>query len=151
MGTREDELNIFDRLILYIENLSDKYIQDIDEYYYDLLEKAIEYGMTPKQFWEEDIELFYCYRNAYIKRTHTQCHIQGLYNNIALSVTLNNILSDKKDKAEYPNETLYDMQLEKIKDENDKKANIIKQNKITKNISKENLEEQYRLRLANCY
>ena len=152
MGNKQEELTLIESLINYIDYLNEKYIQDIDEYYYDLLEQALEYGMTPYQFWEEDIEQFYCYRNAYLKRTHTLCHIQGLYYQIALSTTLSNILKKKGEKsAEYPKNNLFDQGLEapliKVKDD----RNEMIKRKITKNISRENLEEQYRLRLANCY
>ena len=126
MGNKQEELTLIESLINYIDYLNEKYIQDIEQ--------------------------FYCYRNAYLKRTHTLCHIQGLYYQIALSTTLSNILKKKGEKsAEYPKNNLFDQGLEAplIKAKNDRSEMI--KNKITKNISRENLEEQYRLRLANCY
>ena len=39
----------------------------IDDEYYELLSKAIEYGMRPNEFWNDDIQNFYCYEVAYIK------------------------------------------------------------------------------------
>lgn len=122
--------------------------EDIDVYYYDLLEQAIEYGMTPNQFWEEEIEIFFCYRNSYLNKLHNQCHIQGLYNFMAYSISIANMFKkNKSDKIDYPKDNLLKTSLEehinKIKDE----KVILKSNQI----NKRNLEEQYRLRLMNCY
>lgn len=143
-------LNYLDNIIEYINYLLNKNNYDIDNYYYDLLSLAIEYGMTPKQFWEEDIELFYCYQNAYLNRIHTQCHTQGLYNSIALGVVLGNMLKKKGTKdIEYPKENLLQQNLSNIK-QNIQNGNSNKK-QITKCITKSNLEEQYRLRLSKCY
>ena len=55
MGERTSELNSLDIFINNIKNVNEYINQDIDEIYYQLLESAIEYGMTPKQFWEDDV------------------------------------------------------------------------------------------------
>ena len=159
MGNQSGKLdnntyNYIDGIISYIDFLNDKYNLDIDNYYYDLLEQALEYGMTPKEFWQEDIELFYCYRNAYMKRIHNQYHTLGLYNSIALEVALGNLFRKSGSKPiEYPKENLLETNLKEIeKNIRLEEINIDNKNKvITKNITKENLEEQYRLRLAKCY
>lgn len=158
MGNQQSKLdNKFeniDNIINYLDFINDKYNIDIDNYYYDLLEQAIEYGMTPKQFWEEDIELFYCYRNAYIKRTHYQYHTLGLYNVVALGTVLGNMFKKQETKnIEYPKDNLLETNIKEIEKiirledlRNGDKTKI-----ITKNITKDNLEEQYRLRLSRCY
>lgn len=159
MGKQQQKLtlNYVDNIIYYLNYIYNKYNIDIDNYYYDLLEQAIEYGMTPKQFWEEDIELFYCYRNAYIKKMHNQYHTLGLYTSVAIGTIIGNMFKKKGQKPiEYPKENLLDANINEIE------KNIIAEqfntnnkntsNKIiTKNITKENLEEQYRLRLSKCY
>ena len=147
MGERTSELNSLDIFINNIKNVNEYINQDIDEIYYQLLENAIEYGMTPKQFWEDDIEEYYCYQYAYLKKLHNTCHTQGLYNYVALSIALGNAFREKNKKPlEYPQENILATRLKEIEQEQ-------KQNAIYKaqNITKQNLEEQYRLRLANCY
>lgn len=144
---RGNQLTILDKIISYIENINQFITQDIDETYYQLLENAIEYGMTPKQFWEDDIEEYYCYQYAYLKKLHNTCHTQGLYNFVALSVVIGNAFREKNKKPlEYPQENILATRLKEIEQEQ-------KQNAIYKaqNVTKQNLEEQYRLRLANCY
>lgn len=77
-------------------------------FYVEELPLALEYGMTPKQFWEEDMDLFYAYQKAYVNRVHKQSHIQGLYANLAFQTTLSNVLAKKGDKAiNYPNIDIY--------------------------------------------
>lgn len=66
---------------------------------------AIEYGMTPHQYWDEEVELFYVYQKAYINRIHNTAHINGLYINLALETCFYNLFRDtkKNNKAkEYP-------------------------------------------------
>lgn len=141
---RSGQLTILDKVINYIENLNKFLVQDIDEFYYQLIENAIEYGMTIKQFWEEDIEIFYCYQYAYLRKLHNTCHTQGLYNYMALGVALGNVLKKKGTKdLDYPKENLLEVNLKEIENQNKKV--------YTKKVNKENLEEQYRLRLASCY
>lgn len=81
---------------------------DVDKNYYDMLCIAIEYGMTPKQFWEEDIQLLYVYQKAYVNRLHRETHLQGLYNELAFSVVIGKAFSKKENKKiNYPKEDVY--------------------------------------------
>lgn len=147
MGERTSELNSLDIFINNIKNVNEYINQDIDEIYYQLLESAIEYGMTPKEFWEDDVDNFYCYQMAYYKKLHNTCHTQGLYNYVALCIALGNSFRKKGDKpVDYPKENILAMKMKEMEKEQKKKA-IYK----ASSINKENLEEQYRLRLANCY
>lgn len=69
---------------------------------------ALEYGMTPHQFWDEDSDLLFAYQEAYINRTHKQSHITGLYVNLALMTTFSNMLKNKNAKQkEYPKEDVF--------------------------------------------
>lgn len=64
--------------------------------------------MTPKEFWENDIDTFYAYEKAYITKLHSESHIQGLYVNLALETALSNAFAKRGDKKEeYPNEPIY--------------------------------------------
>ena len=78
-----------------------------------MFKKALEYGMTPKQFWEEDEELFIVYQEAYINKVHTKAHIEGLYIFEALTDVVSNVLMgmSKKGKTQkpkyYPSEPIY--------------------------------------------
>lgn len=64
--------------------------------------------MTIEQFWYDDIELFYVYQKAYINRIHTQAHINGLYINLALSVTFGNMFKKNGSQAfEYPKKDVF--------------------------------------------
>ena len=142
------QLNQLNKFVKYLKDLREFLYDDIDAYYYDLLEQAIEYGMTPKQFWEEEIELFFCYRNAYQRKLHNQCHIQGLYNFMAYSISIANMFKkNSSEKIEYPKSNLLTTSLEEHINKINEKKVILKSNQVTK----KNLEEQYRLRLMNCY
>lgn len=78
-------------------------IDDLEEYYYDtLFPLAIEYGMAPHQFWDEDMRLFDVYQKAYIMRLHNQGHISGLYVYEAFGIAYSNAWGNGK-KLEYPN------------------------------------------------
>lgn len=145
---KSNQLNQLNKIVKYLKELREFLYEDIDTYYYDLLEQAIEYGMTPKQFWEEEVEMFFCYRNAYLQRLHNQCHIQGLYNFMAYSISIANMFKkNKNDKIEYPKDNLLKTSLEEHINKINEKKVILKSNQVTK----KNLEEQYRLRLMNCY
>ena len=145
---KSSQLNQLNKIVKYLKELREFLYEDIDTYYYDLLEQAIEYGMTPKQFWEEEVEMFFCYRNAYLQRLHNQCHIQGLYNFMAYSISIANMFKkNKNDKIEYPKDNLLKTSLEEHINKINEKKVILKSNQVTK----KNLEEQYRLRLMNCY
>ena len=82
--------------------------KDIDFEYYDLLSRALEFGMSVNEFWESEINIYYSYERAYINRLHREKHIQGLYNNLAFSVTLSNAFRKKGAKEiQYPKEDIY--------------------------------------------
>lgn len=145
---KSSQLNQLNKIVKYLKELREFLYEDIDSYYYDLLEQAIEYGMTPKQFWEEEVEMFFCYRNAYLQRLHNQCHIQGLYNFMAYSISIANMFkNNRSDKIEYPKDNLLKTSLEEHINKINEKKVILKSNQV----NKKNLEEQYRLRLMNCY
>ena len=67
--------------------------------------------MSSKEFWEEDPQLYWSYRTFYIKKMEQEakkinyvCWLEGNYNCLATSVSLNNAFSKKK--IEYPKEPL---------------------------------------------
>lgn len=77
-------------------------------YIVEELPLALEYGMTPHEFWEEDCELFYAYQKAYINKSHTQAYLQGLYNELAYSIAIANSFRKRTDKPiEYPKEQVF--------------------------------------------
>ncbi|MBS7020359.1 MAG: hypothetical protein KH135_00595, partial [Firmicutes bacterium] len=64
---------------------------------------AITYGMSVKEFWEDDPDLFWAYRFSYFERLRAEqemfnhnAWLQGLYFHEAISISLNNAFSDKK-------------------------------------------------------
>lgn len=154
MGRKQtNQLTPFEIIISYVLDIYYLINEDIDEYYYQLLEQALEYGMSIKDFWDSDIENFYCYANAYASKLHNQAHTQGLYNFVALSLALQNVFAKNKSEIkDYPKENYYIL-FKKDEEKKAKQYNNVKQSQIlsTKQITKENLEEQYRLRLAQCY
>lgn len=86
-------------------------------YFVEELPLALEYGMSPHQFWEEDIDLFYAYQKAYVNRVHNQAHLIGLYNELAFSVTMANAFRNKNsDVVPYPKEDVYNPLKTKAKD-----------------------------------
>lgn len=67
---------------------------------------AITYGMSVKEFWEDDPNLFWAYRFSYYERLrinqdifNNNAWLQGMYFNEAVSVALYNAFS--KSKVEY--------------------------------------------------
>lgn len=65
------------------------------------------FGMSSKEFWEDDPQLYWSYRTFYYKNMQQQAEIYnyegwlyGNYTHIAVSVALNNAFSKKKIK--YP-------------------------------------------------
>lgn len=100
-------------------------------YLNELFPSAIMFGMSSKEFWEDEPQLYWSYRTFYLKKLQLEaensnyiCWLQGNYNCIAVSVALNNAFS--KQKAEYPKspigtekkmpKTELSKKLEKIKD-----------------------------------
>lgn len=68
---------------------------------------AITYGMSVKEFWEDNPDLFWAYRFSYYNKTKEQQEIfngnawlQGAYFYEAISVALNNAFN--KEKINYP-------------------------------------------------
>ena len=149
-----NETNYYLICINYILNVYEIVNEDIDVYYYQLIEKALEYGMSIDEFWNSDIEYYYCYENAYFSKIHNLAHTQGLYNFEALTLVAGNIFAKNKGEIkQYPTENFY---MSYIKEQNKKQNEMIKnpnhKEKLSiKKITKENLEEQYRLRLLQCY
>jgi hypothetical protein len=101
-------------------------------YLEELFPSAIMFGMSSKDFWEEDPQLYWSYRTFYIKKIEQDAEsenykawLHGSYNCLAVSIALNNGFS--KQKIEYPkepfgnnkNETKTQLQ-EKLKDVKDK-------------------------------
>lgn len=145
----EESKSNFLLAIEYLININEIINEDIDETYLLLLERAIEYGMSAKEFWKNDIEEYYCYENAYQRRLHSNAHVQGLYNYIALSTIASNLLrKSNSEQKHYPEKNL-------LEDYEQKQRDIITQNKkgnkYVKNVVKEHLEDQYRIRLQQCY
>lgn len=74
-----------------------------------MLPLAIEYGMSVKEFWENDPDLFWAYRFSYINKQkkeqeimNTKAWLQGAYIYEAVSVALSNAFS--KTKSTYSKE-----------------------------------------------
>lgn len=68
---------------------------------------AITYGMSVKEFWEDNPDLFWAYRFSYYTKLKTEqeifnnrAHLQGAYFFDAISTALCNAFS--KSKVEYP-------------------------------------------------
>lgn len=77
-------------------------------YFNEELPLSLEYGMTPHQFWDEDIDLFYAYEKAYIDRIHRMSFLQGRYIFDAITIATNNVFKGKNEKAsEYHSEDVY--------------------------------------------
>ncbi len=73
------------------------------DWFYDLLPMAITYGMSVKEFWEEDPDLFWAYRFSYIEKIkfesedkNTTAWLQGAYIYEAVSIALANAFSKQK-------------------------------------------------------
>jgi len=72
-----------------------------------LFPSAIMFGMSSKEFWEDDPQLYWSYRTFYLKEMQQKAEIYnyegwlyGNYTHLAVSVALNNAFS--KNKAKYP-------------------------------------------------
>jgi uncharacterized protein YdeI (YjbR/CyaY-like superfamily) len=71
---------------------------------------AITYGMSVKEFWDEDPELFWAYRFSYLNKLKMEQEVfnhnawlQGVYFYEGISVALNNAFSEQKIKySEFP-------------------------------------------------
>lgn len=139
-----DELKSIDKQkisFLYCFNFFTICFQDYDKYYLELLKNAIKYGMKSNEFWNNDIQEYYAYEEAYIERLHEQTHLQGLYNHIALECVVSEILSKPQDVIRYPKENEYQTR---------NKQSIYKSKKQIK-ITKDNLDKVFANRLSECY
>lgn len=68
-----------------------------------MLPYAIQYGMSPDEFWHEDKRLFDAYQKAYVRKSHETAWLNGLYVNVAIQNTVANIFAKKGSKPhEYP-------------------------------------------------
>lgn len=65
-------------------------------YFCEELPLALEYGMTPHEYWDEDEDLFVAYQKAYYNRLHKQAYLNGLYGYDAVEIALANVLRDSK-------------------------------------------------------
>lgn len=75
------------------------------DWFYDLLPMAITYGMSVKEFWEDDPNLFWAYRFSYFTKLRAEQEIfnnnawlQGAYFHEAVTVALCNAFSKQKVK-----------------------------------------------------
>lgn len=66
-----------------------------------MLPLAIQYGMTPEQFWHEDTELFVAYYKAYRRKVDETVYLQGYYTYLGMSLALGNAFS-KRNHFEFP-------------------------------------------------
>lgn len=95
-----------------------------------MLPYALEYGMSVKEFWEEDPDLFWAYRFSYINKqkreqelNNVQAWLQGAYFYEAISVALSNAFS--KQKIQYRDKPF---ELEQQSEENKKpKQNLLEE------------------------
>lgn len=88
---------------------------------------AIQYGMTPEQFWYGDIRLLKVYQKAYLDNKSYTAWVNGNYTNVAYSIALSNAFAKKGAKpVEYPQ---WKSPFEKLG---------------KKKITKENLEQEFR-------
>lgn len=72
---------------------------------------AITYGMSVKEFWEEDPDLFWAYRFSYYNKLkeneeifNYQAWLQGAYFYEALNRSIHNTFCKQEEKIEYLNE-----------------------------------------------
>ena len=117
------------------------------DWFYDLLPMAITYGMSVKEFWEDDPNLFWAYRFSYYTKLKTDQEIfnnnawlQGKYFHDAISVALWNAFS--KTKVEYSKQPYGFERAENTEEQKKKqiemnvadvKARIVQVNAIRKN------------------
>ena len=88
-------------------------------YLVEELPLAIEYGMSLDDFWNGDFDLLFAYEKAYINKLHKQAHLQGLYINLALSVSLSNMFKKNSQRpVEYPKEDIFNPFKTTIKNNN---------------------------------
>ena len=96
------------------------------------------FGMSSKEFWEDDPQLYWSYRTFYFKKLQLEqdminykCWLNGSYAFLGFSVALNNAFS--KNKAEYPDKP-YGMNKKSPKTELQKKLEQEKDKDIRQQI-----------------
>lgn len=103
-----------------LSNLVSFITLDVDVEYYELLSLAIEYGMKPNEFWNNDIQEFYCYQVAHINKSYNEAYQNGFYNYVAFSTVMANVFKEKnKPVQEYPKENEFNP-LNELKKKNEK-------------------------------
>lgn len=87
------------------------------------------FGMSSKEFWEEDPQLYWAYRTFYLQKLKNDAEtmnyeawLQGSYTCMAVSVALNNAFA--KQKVKYPDKPM-GAEEEKIKTELQEKLETI--------------------------
>lgn len=110
-----------------------KYSSYTELYLNELFPSAIMFGMSSKEFWEDDPQLYWAYRISFLKTKEIEgeelnykCWLEGSYTFLATSIALNNAFAKKK--LEFPKEpygkgnkkekTKLQLELEKEKDKN---------------------------------
>ena len=72
-------------------------------FYEERLPQAIQYGMTPEQFWYGDIRLIGAYEKAYYRDVLYKGWVQGNYNHIGYGVVMAKAFAKKGEKVDdYP-------------------------------------------------
>ena len=107
------------------------------DWFYDLLPMAITYGMSIKEFWEDDPNLFWAYRFSFYERQKANQEtqnvsnwLQGAYIYEALVVALGNSFGGKGMKPlSYPSKP-YELGEQKKEKEEKKKKQILEQQVI---------------------
>jgi len=100
---------------------------------------AITYGMSIKEFWEDNPDLFWAYRFSYFTKLKSNqelfnqnAWLQGAYFHEAVSVALHNTFS--KQKITYTNSP-YGVKKEELKEETIKKQSEILTKRIMERVS----------------
>lgn len=100
---------------------------------------AITYGMSIKEFWEDNPDLFWAYRFSYFTKLKSNqelfnqnAWLQGAYFHEAVSVALHNTFS--KQKTTYTNSP-YGVKKEELKEETIKKQSEILTKRIMERVS----------------
>ena len=79
------------------------------------------FGMSSKEFWEDDPQLYWSYRTFYLKKKQLEVDewnykgwLYGSYSHLGVSIALNNAFS--KNKLKYP-EKPFESEKQKVKTE----------------------------------
>lgn len=106
-----------------------------------LFPMALEFGMTSKEFWYDDPNLFSSYRTFYINKHKKQSEIDnnnawlfGLYTHNALNVSLSNMFVGKGEQPNTYIDKPIDFSNEKTKYEREKEEQINLEQKLKANL-----------------